>query len=199
MMTVQDSAQEGMRTSDDYTDELTERIRIRWKNQREAYEKEAEEEKQLCQEANDVLTEEIKIQALAQKAKDKYKKCLLHLYSEVEMESELPSSDVLLLPSIHKYDEAKCNDDSLDSLVKLGLTTMQRIGVQRMLSSLKSEKRKAVNDALHYCNLAEDLRREDLNRMNSKIELVRDFWRNELCEGATRSGRMVQLALNKKQ
>lgn len=33
--------------------------------------------------------------------------------------------------------------------------------------------------------------------MNEKVELVRDFWRNNIKEGSTRGGKMVQRALHK--
>jgi hypothetical protein len=41
-------------------------------------------------------------------------------------------------------------------------------------------------------------KRELASSYNEKLELVRDFWRNNIKEGSTRAGRMVQKALQKR-
>ena len=58
-----------------------------------------------------------------------------------------------------------------------------------MFKSLKIEKCKGLNDACTYRDIAERLKkknRDDMHRMSNKVEVVRDFWRNQLYEGRSR-------------
>ena len=63
------------------------------------------------------------------------------------------------------------------------------------MSTLESDRQKtlkACREAQHYRNLSEQIRREKrelASSLNEKIELVRDFWRNNIEEGSTRAGR----------
>ena len=98
---------------------------------------------------------------------------------------------MLLLPTVksNEGDEGK-------QLENLGIRGIQQVGVQRMRQSLKIEKCKAFNDARTYRDLAERLKkknRDDMHRMSNKVEVVRDFWRNQLYEGRSHSGKMVKL------
>ena len=56
--------------------------------------------------------------------------------------------------------------------------------------------RKALLEARHYQNLSERLRKgkcELASSTNEKVELTREFWRNNE-KGATRRGKMVRKA-----
>ena len=69
--------------------------------------------------------------------------------------------------------------------------------MQDAISSCRRERDKALNDALCYRNLAERLlveKREMKVRMEKRVETVRDFWRNQILEGQSRSGRIVKAA-----
>ena len=65
----------------------------------------------------------------------------------------------------------------------------------------RSERDRALRLAKHYCNMAEETHREkrDLqHRLETQVELVRNFWRNQIVEGDSRSGRMLRAALIRK-
>jgi len=77
------------------------------------------------------------------------------------------------------------------------LSGVDRVAVQDAISSCRRERDKALNDALCYCNLAERPlveKREMKVSMEKRIETVRDFWRNQIFEGQSRSGRIVKAA-----
>lgn len=91
--------------------------------------------------------------------------------------------------------------DEEEKLKKLKITGIQRVGVQRIINSLKQEKAKALHHARVYRNVAEKLKsrhRKEMANMSNKVEIVRDFWRNQLAEGCSRSGLMVKLAISGK-
>ena len=69
------------------------------------------------------------------------------------------------------------------------------------VKTARDERDRALRLAKHYRNMAEETHREkrDLqHRLETQIELVRNFWRNQLVEGDSRSGRMLRAALIKK-
>lgn len=66
------------------------------------------------------------------------------------------------------------------------------------VKSLKTERDNALEEARQYRNLAESMRtqcRHVKSQMSDKLEVVRDFWRNALIEGSSRSSRMLRTAL----
>ena len=74
-------------------------------------------------------------------------------------------------------------------------SVLQRIDHAYAIELEKEKTRKAL-DQVQY--LAEKLRREKrnaVNIMNEKTEVVRDFWRSKILEGSTRAGRIVREAL----
>lgn len=61
-----------------------------------------------------------------------------------------------------------------------------------------NEKNQALRLARHYRNLAESARREKRelkHKLENEVELVRDFWRNQIVEGGSRSGKILRAAL----
>ena len=53
----------------------------------------------------------------------------------------------------------------------------------------------------HYRDIAERMKTEKHemeNEMNERVELVHGFWRNNIKEGSSRAGKMVQRALLQK-
>ena len=170
------------------------RLCARWRKRREAYEKVLDEEHRLEQE-EDIQIQEARIKEMTSNAKDCFKMALSRLYEDEVKESE-SSTNVLLLPTV-KSEEG----DEGKQLDNLGIRGIQRVGVQRMLRSLKIEKCKALNDACTYRDIAERLKknRDDLHRMSNKVEVVQDYWRNQLYEGRSRSEKLVKLALSGSQ
>ena len=49
----------------------------------------------------------------------------------------------------------------------------------------------------HYRDIAERMKTEK-HEMNERVELVHGFWRNNIKEGSSRAGKMVQRALLQK-
>ena len=118
-------------------------------------------------------------------------------YRMAESESRSKKSDSLLLP-IQTYSKV-----SLNLATKgLKISSINRIAVETIVAEAEKKKRTAELDAQIYRNLAEQLKKEKRelnNTLNRKIETVRDFWRNHLCEGASRGGRMVRAAIDRKK
>lgn len=73
------------------------------------------------------------------------------------------------------------------------------------LKSIQLEREKtkeALEQVQHYRNLAEQLRSEKRDvvcSMNTKVEVVRDFWRNKILEGSTRAGKMVKKSIDSRR
>ena len=77
---------------------------------------------------------------------------LSRLYYEDEVKESQSSTNVLLLPTVksNEGDEGK----------QLEIRGIRRVGVQRMLQSLKIEKCTVFNDESIYCDLAERLKKK---------------------------------------
>ena len=173
---------------------VCESLCTRWRKRRQIFERTKQEEEAILKEAEEVQSQEMKINKSARQAKQSFQKSVNELYQEKEKESKSLSSNILLLPTVSGFDDFEDNK----KLQKLGISGIQRAGVQRILQSITFEKNKALNDARTFRNMAENMKkqhRKDMAEMNEKVELVRDFWRNKLCEGSSRSGQMVKLAL----
>lgn len=97
--------------------------------------------------------------------------------------------DALLLPSVSSTSRPKAS-------------AIERCVAASYIKQLEDERNKAVREALLYRNLAEQMRKEKRDthhKMSRQCETIRDFWRNTLVEGCSRSGKMVRQAmLNKK-
>ena len=103
-------------------------------------------------------------------------------YRQAEKESHTQQSDSLLLPIQMQSEKAVSQ-----SLTNKGLK-LSNIERTAIVAEVENDKRAELN-ALLYHNLAERLKREkrELNdTLNRKIEIVQDFWRNQLCEGSSR-------------
>lgn len=127
---------------------------------------------------------------IKEKCQQEIASCQEELYRCVaENSMQKNSYDTLLLPSVNTPTALQ--------------TTYEGIDIHRLnfVSSIRLEQektRKALEKARFYRNLSERLRKEKRNvvdSMNDKVELVRDFWRNNIMEGSTRAGRMVKKAL----
>ena len=69
------------------------------------------------------------------------------------------------------------------------------------LQTARNERDQALLQARYYRDLAEVTRAEKRAlkyNLEEKIELVRDFWRNKIVEGGSRSGRMLRASLIRK-
>lgn len=162
----------------------------RWKKRCEEYNKVEEEE--LLQGNDQPLEHESNEQyrQIKEKCQQEIASCQEELYRCVaENSMQKNSYDTLLLPSVNTPTALQ--------------TTYEGIDIHRLnfVSSIRLEQektRKALEKARFYRNLSERLRKEKRNvvdSMNDKVELVRDFWRNNIMEGSTRAGRMVKKAL----
>lgn len=174
----------------------TKKDSLRWKLRQEAFErgereekeeKELEEKKKRVQEQRAKVEEQKKLEEHNAFVEDNSMR-----YRQAEKESQTNQSDSLLLPI---QTQSRVSMD----LAKRGLNLsgIDRVAVEAIVEEVEKDKKKAELNALIYRNLAERLKREKRelsNTLNRKVETVRDFWRNKLCEGSSRSGRMVQAA-----
>lgn len=69
---------------------------------------------------------------------------------------------------------------------------------KEQLRRARYERNKALSLAQHYRNVAEEKQSEKRalkSELEQQIEVVRDFWRNKVVEGSSRSGRILRAAL----
>ena len=72
---------------------------------------------------------------------------------------------------------------------------------KQQLEIARKERDNALLIARQYRDLAETSRterRREKYELEQKVELVRNFWRNKIIEGNSRSGQMLRAALLKK-
>ena len=169
----------------------------RWKERREEYEK--GEKKDELDDKEQEATSHLMLQQSEEWGQNE-KRCRqeiasvqAHVYEEVSKASlDTSNDDALLLPSV--VDTDTC---ITDEICQLDLTGIQRVAIA---SAILQERENKESFARRECyrNLAEKLKtekRELASKMNDKVVLVRDFWRNTIREGCTRAGKMVQRAL----
>lgn len=172
----------------------------RWKARQTSYEAnmEQEQQEQRDEEKRRQLMQEYKTVCL-----EKDKKCRQEIrsmqesvYQKVSQESyDVSKDDALLLPMVLVPDDAQSSE-----LKKLDVhvTGIDRVAVSSALLKEKEKTKQAVEKAQFYRDLAERIRaekREKVYELNNKVELVRNYWRNKLCEGSSRAGKLVQKAL----
>ena len=70
---------------------------------------------------------------------------------------------------------------------------------KQQLESARRNRDNALILARQYRNIAEECqaeKRKIKHELEEKVELVRNFWRNKVVEGGSRSGKMLRAALN---
>ena len=176
-------------------------ICVRWTKLHEEYldgVKDAERDQQNKQDEVKQLKQEINVQRrIKEKCEQEIACRQKDLYQHVVDESmQNDSFDALLLPPVTGITS---NSTATHEKVIEESNGIERVDHARAIKLEKEKTKKALDQAQYYRNLAEKLRREKrnaVNVMNNKIEVVRDFWRNKILEGSTRAGRMVREALN---
>ena len=166
----------------------------RWKERREEYEK--GEKKDELDDKEQEATSHLMLQQseewgqIEKRCRQEIASVQAHVYEEVSKASlDTSNDDDLLLPSV--VDTDTC---ITDEICQLDLTGIQRVAIASAILQEREKTKKALQDAECYRNLAEKLKtekRELASKMNDKVELVRDFWRNTIREGCTRTGKMV--------
>jgi hypothetical protein len=122
--------------------------------------------------------------------------CEKEVYKTVAEASHNEEFDALLLPSMSTSTSPL--DSSDDVAANIGVSGVARVYFNNKIRLEREKRIKAVQEAQAYRNMAETMRREKrqiVNTMNEKIEVVRDFWRNNIKEGSSRAGIMVRRAL----
>ena len=82
------------------------------------------------------------------------------------------------------------------------LSPVDRITIRMYIGNLKEKEKQAIELAQIYRHRTEELKQTCLELQSSahkEREGVRYFWRQQILEGSTRSGRMVREAITKKQ
>lgn len=175
-------------------------MRKRWKDRRVAYEKAVQEEDEQLKLDEAAAAEKLVLreehQCIKTKCMEEILSCQEDVYEDVAASTLHKNSDILLLPSV-------LVPEVLDtpSTIPESVTGVERVAVMTALQTERQKTLKAYREAQYYRNLSERIRKEKrvlANSLHEKIELVRDFWRNNIKEGSTRAGRMVQKALQKR-
>ena len=69
---------------------------------------------------------------------------------------------------------------------------------QCIIKQTRNDQDQALMEAKQYRDLAETLKKEKReieHKLVSKIEIVRDFWRNKIVEGDSRGGKILRASL----
>ena len=72
-----------------------------------------------------------------------------------------------------------------------------QIAAQQYISQIAKERDKALEMARSYRNHVDELQAKNRRlhcEMNDRVDVIRNFWRNNIAEGSTRAGRSVQRA-----
>lgn len=130
----------------------------------------------------------------------KRKAIIENVYWSVACNSINEETEPLLLPACNSSTETSILPCSEPSNAEMS-SPFKRIDTAVYIKKLKKEREAAFQDARIYRNLAERIRkekREAINQLALKCEVIRDRWRNELLEGGSRGGLMVKKALHAK-
>lgn len=176
----------------------------RWRERRINYEKEDNEEKQSSESKKET---EKKLEEKCHQ-EEKHKKIELNhqtkLYSQEARKTVNSGITTLLLPAVSIPE--KSHESSKEIKEKLpilsDLSGVDSVSVISYIQSIEDKEAKALHLAKHYRDLAERMRNESLKKqfaMEEKFQLIRGFWRNQIKEGSSRAGLIVQKALQQKQ
>ena len=119
-----------------------------------------------------------------------YTKLVKNSVSELENDC----SPSLLLPAIVQPSE------QVTVHVQSGNNELQKVAVRECIENLVDERDTAIKTVRYLRNQVDNLQsrnRKIYCEMNDKIDTVRNFWRNRLVEGDTRSGMCVKLAIQR--
>jgi len=77
-------------------------------------------------------------------------------------------------------------------------STTDNTAMEKRVMKCTKEKDKALKDAFYYRTLVEELEtdiKEMKTTMHYRVTAVRDFWRNSVLEGRSKSGAILKQAL----
>lgn len=119
-------------------------------------------------------------------------------YSNICNASTVESTSPLLLntvftPVTEQEAVCTCSSDTPSTVITLQC--------KEQLQTARYERNQALSLAQHYRNIAEERQSEKRilkNELEGQIEVVRNFWRNKVVEGSSRSGRILRAALIRK-
>lgn len=123
---------------------------------------------------------------------EEYLKDLEPKYMGIRTEMESSDAGALLLGSILLPDCSKEKEQ---------LTGFDRVSAEQSIILLQEERNEALRTAQYYRSVAEECKRKNRElqtNISRTVETVRDFWRNKIMEGQTRSGRIVLKAISRK-
>lgn len=123
------------------------------------------------------------------------------VYENIMKDTMKSSSSTLLLPSVPvTHEKHESADEILSKLSVASLSGVDSVNVVSFIQNIQEETGKALCLAKHYRDVAETVKKRQLQekeKVNDEVEVVRKFWRNNIKEGSTRAGKMVQMALTK--
>lgn len=169
-----------------------EALKCRW---RERYKNACAAEEAAAQEREKVNEEEMLRAAELQKAKAaetarhecEIENTATH-YSEICEEERNDTSPLLLSPAIVPIAEPSCSCTN----------TVVSARCKELLEDARRERNNAIMLARGYRDMAEQCQTEKRKlkyKLEEKVEVVRNFWRNSVLEGSSRSGLILRAAL----
>ena len=175
------------------------RLQKLWKKRRD-YERGVEEDindvedQMKLQERNKEVVEQLRKQQLITQTQHNE---IRREYHSLETDSfdNLEQSDICFFPSVLVPSQK-------DVEVTGAASGAQKIMIANYIQTVQEDRDKALQlEAQFYRNAAERLKHQNRclkNEMHSRCEVIRDFWRSNVVEGATRSGLIFREALQRK-
>ena len=115
-----------------------------------------------------------------------------------QMSSKNKADDTAAIKESYENTQRDCELDGMHLLPSLLLPETSKSIADNRLIECSSERDKALKDALHYRTLVEKLETdlaELKTTMHHRVAAVRDFWRNKVLEGESRSGMILRCSL----
>ena len=160
---------------------------LRWRKRKENYEREVqinddsedEKESNECLPLNDDRQTLTDVEENVAEIED--------AYNEIASTSSMP----LLLPSV-------IVPITKQEPFSFAASVLSKMEQQCIIKKARDDRDQALLEAKEYRDLAERLQKEKRDveqELTSRIETVRDFWRNKIVEGESRAGKILRASL----
>lgn len=121
-------------------------------------------------------------------------------FNDEKLNEKHECTDTAVINESYESIQKDCELEGVHLLPQIVYPEHSNIAAEERLLKCQRERDKALKDAFHYRTLVEKLEtdiREVKSTMHYRVAAVRDFWRNSVLEGRSRSGTILKKALTK--
>lgn len=179
-------------------------LKERWQNRRKIYEQREAEEKEKEEDKEETISCRLKnIEDPPSNLDEGDSQHLQEQYLEIQQEATKSEASVytpLLLPSFIPSSEGirVFIEGTQDKITH----TVSKLSAEKYIEHLHRERDHALEQARLFRNQVDEVRsksRQMCTKLNDRVDVVRNFWRNKIAEGSTRAGRCVRQAIKNKR